>query len=270
MPLKQDKEIIRKFVRMGLPTESLIRVLCAYGIRRTKVAALANVSESTVYNYELAMRLGYRSHMEFEASLVKRKYGNLSLSNYRRLIYQKNTNGKRDFSMMRIHRAEREGFSSLEEYDAFIQAKRQRRKYIKTLFRNLVRKGLIHRDMTQREAAERLGIDESAVSWYFTRSFPRKGRQEKLFEVAGLPYRTLNDIVEDKDLDERAMVWVNKGFIASMVKVRRLVLRSYESVHEGYRCNLMDEAYGVCNTPVNKDERLEHFVKNHLRTYLFS
>ena len=87
-------------------------------------------------------------------------------------------------------------FESRTEYDAHLARQRQNRRENQELG-NLIQQRLTELRQTQKWLAEKLEITEGAVSRYISgKTTPRKSLQERLFNALGLPYKTLDDLLE--------------------------------------------------------------------------
>lgn len=206
-------------------TKQLIQELYEGGLSVAEIAKRTNVSYSTAYGntraqergfasrteYEkyLAQKRGFASHTDYQNHLAQEK-GFASLTEYKKHLakekgfaslteYEKHLAQERGFASLREykkHLAQEKGFTSLTEYQKHRAQERQKQPINQELG-GLIKQRLAELGKTQGWFAEQLGITDATVSRYVNgKTTPRISLQQKLFNVLGLPYQTLDDLVD--------------------------------------------------------------------------
>jgi len=158
-------------------TRQLISKLYAQGLPKAKIARLADVSLSTVYVYSGEQKSG-SSDISYQLSLaIKNGFG--TVKEYK------------------DHLAKKGGYGSYNEYLIHLEELRQNRQLNQKLS-YVIKKRLKELDKPQKWLARKIGITPSSVSKYVTgKTVPRMDNQNKLFQALGVPYQTLDDLVND-------------------------------------------------------------------------
>ncbi len=205
-------------------TRQLIERLFTQGVLVAEIARRVHISYPTVYGYTRAKQRGFASRTKYEEHLAQQR-GFASLNEYKKhqaqqrgfaslteyeehLVqqrgfasineYREHLAQQRDFASLNEyweHLAQQMGFASLNEYKKHQAQQRQKRPQNRELG-NLVKRRLRELGKTQSWLAEQLEITEGAVSRYVSgETTPRKRRQGRFFEVLGLPYSTIDEVV---------------------------------------------------------------------------
>lgn len=96
------------------------------------------------------------------------------------------------------HLAQQKGFKNLTEYDKHLAQERSTRKVNRKLS-NLVQTKLKEMGRNQSWLAIELGVDRQMVSRYIHgRSVPIPETAQRLFSVLGLPYKNLEDLIDNQ------------------------------------------------------------------------
>jgi len=99
----------------------------------------------------------------------------------------------------RINPETEQPFESLSQYNDYCARQRQNRATNRELS-DLIPRELGRLGRNQLWLATQLGIDEAAVSRYVNgETTPRASLQGRLFEALGLPYKTIGDLVREKE-----------------------------------------------------------------------
>ncbi len=157
------------------------------------------------YEDELARRNGFKSHLERD------KEREIKLAMKR---------GFKTVDQLREHklkqRLKQGGFSSLKDYKTYMATKKhnyktlgeyekhneqlRQQKQINQELSSLIKSSLEELGKSQTWLAKQLGVTEGAVSRYVSAKVtPRPELQLELFKTLKLPYKTLDDIVQQKD-----------------------------------------------------------------------
>ncbi len=195
----------------------------------------ARLDYPTYYKYQKALiiKRGYKSVKDYVDYLAWLKEHNLPKSNaslleYRRFIskskkekeekarlssldkirlkgydsfvdyynYLAKRHGHESYLELRDVRARQQGHSSYSSLVLSERKKRSRRK-LNRLFSNLLKSQLEKLAMSQAQLADEIGVSESAIHHYLAGHFlPKEERAAELFSFLGLPYRSLEELLE--------------------------------------------------------------------------
>jgi len=161
-------------------TKKLMEKLYAQDLPISEIARRANVSYPTAYGYtKLRQRINPETGQPFES----------------RSQYQEYT------ARQRINPETGQPFESLSQYEEYTARQRVNQPENQGLS-NLIKKRLKELGKNQSWLARELGVTRQAVSLYVQgRSVPREELLEKLYSSLDVPYKTLDDLLEDIDVD---------------------------------------------------------------------
>mgnify|MGYP001603000995 CR=1 FL=1 len=161
-------------------TRELIQELYDGGLAVLKVSRRTGVPYSTVYGYTRArQRVNPETGQQFSSSTELRGY----------------------LARQWVNPETGQQFSSLTDYQEHLARQRQK-KPINQEVSQLIKRRLGKLNKTQRWLSGRLGITEGTVSRYLSgKTTPRRGLQQRLFEELGLNYKTLDELLEDSELE---------------------------------------------------------------------
>ncbi len=164
-----------------------------------EISRKTGVSHQTAWRYTEAVERGFKSYQKYLKHLAKKK-GFESHKKYREDLAEKK--GFESRSEYHEHLAKKKGFESCAEYNKHLAKKRQRRPENKAL-RSLIKRRLKELRKNQSWLSWQMGVSKETASMYtHGESIPNKERLEKLFSALDVPYRTLEDLLEDSLKDK--------------------------------------------------------------------
>jgi hypothetical protein len=144
------------------------------------------------YLKKLIKDRGYRSEGEYLAVRITKR-GHSSVYQYNKQ-YAK-SRGYENLTEYITTLVKAKGYRSLSDYYKKKERKRQRDPRNR-IFSYILKQRLDEIGMTNSWLAEQLGITEGAVSRYLhAKTTPRFSRQEEIFRLLDLPYKTIDDVL---------------------------------------------------------------------------
>jgi len=177
---------------MGKLSESRIKSLRkqrAKGISVIEIAKKENLTYNQVYYHtgllDLALSQGYASQREYVNYQTRQKINPETGKEYAsRSEYDE-------------YLAKRRGFKSRREYREYLAKIKQNKKQNKELS-DLIRKKLKKTGKDQKDLAEEIGVSRQMVSIYLQgKSIPKNDILKKLSKAIEVPYKILEDILEE-------------------------------------------------------------------------
>ena len=173
------------------------------------IAARTKVSYSTAYANIKANEWGFASAQEWRERYMQMQ-GFESLAGYQiQLAEQKGFISVQDHQTARAkekgfeslqdyrnHWAQQQGYGSIQEYEKYRAGERQD---INKELSTMLRQRLSELGQTQKWLAEQVRATQGAVSRYISGEMkPRKRLQERLCKALKLPYKTIDDLLQEK------------------------------------------------------------------------
>jgi len=196
--------------RISDRVKRVVERLYAKGLSAVEIAMKSDVPYAAVHRYIKLRQKGFKSYSEYRGDLARQR-GFKSLNEYEeyaarqkgfksRTAYSRSLVKKRGFNSLNDYQEYliiKRGFGSKSEYEEHLAKKRQQ-KAINQRLSDLIKRRLNKLGKTQRWLAKQLEITDSTISRYMQGRFiPQKSSQRRLFKMLKLPYKTLDDLVED-------------------------------------------------------------------------
>ena len=175
--------------------EKIIEKLYSKEINLKHIASTEKGFKSySEYQKSLVMEKGFKSYLEYQESLVKKK-GFKSLNEYYKSLAK-----KRGFKSLKEYDkslVEKRGFKSYSEYQKSLVMEKQKNPKNRKLS-DLIRKRLNKLNKPPKWLSMELGISDNSVRKYIHKiNIPKKELLEKLFQKLEVPYKTLDDLMEN-------------------------------------------------------------------------
>ena len=177
----------------------LIQKLYGEGLDVAEIARIVNVSYSTAYGYtKLKQRINPETGQAFESISQLMDY---------QARHRINPETKKAFASrsqlmdyrarQRINPETGQAFESRSQYQEHLYKQGQKRLENKKLS-SLIKRGLEELKKNQSWLARKMGVSRESASMYTRgKSIPNKERLERLFSALDVPYRTLEDLLEN-------------------------------------------------------------------------
>lgn len=169
------------------------------------------IPDYTATGHIRAIDCGYKNETEYLKAVVKKRRGCESLTDYKNLLDARKGVIRKPHSRPKIpedmrdprtnyqeERAIIRGYKSLSDFQKAEAQKRQGRMINQRISLLLEEQlALLGKDKTW--LANELGVSQSAVSRYYSgKTLPGKDIQERFFEILGLPYTSIDQILGEK------------------------------------------------------------------------
>ena len=193
--------------------KQLIKGLYEQGdISVREIAKRANVSYSTAYTRTRALEIGFSSPASYKRQTIENQGHARWIDYHRHLARNK---GAKSMKERKEQIAKNYGFSSFESYQEHLAKlngynstserrkaviERKKRKPENRAIRNLIKDRLEYLGETQSWLALQIDTSKAHISNYARGiNLPQQDRLERIFSALQVPYRTIDDLMQDRN-----------------------------------------------------------------------